>query len=219
MLAVGQPLTKPSDGVAILLVAGEELAFIGAMMFMAATFRRNARLNDPFTSVALSASLVGAALIVAGTVESLGALDWKVKAVAGAGLAGVLVAVVAAVRASRRLPHGDVEANVEAGGKSPEDVGKGDEGTDPAKPVEDGKDNQRSESGGQHRRVVGGQPPKPRGERGEASGITRPHWCGLARHALILPLCFLLGWLSRSAALRLLTAVLAKVRADRVSPD
>lgn len=215
MLAAAQTLTKPSDGVAILLVSGEELVFIGAMLFMAATFRRNARLKDPFTSFALTASVVGAALTVAGTVESLGALDWEVKAFAGAGLAGVLVAVAAAFRASRRLPHGDVEADVETGGQAPDDVGKCDEWSDPTKLVEDGKRDQGSERDRQQRSVERSQLRKPRDERGEASGITRPNWCRLARHALILPLCFVLGWLSRSAARRLLAAVLAKVRAER----
>jgi MFS family permease len=217
MLAAAQPLTKPPDGVAVLLIVGEELALIAAVTLMAANFQRNARLKVSFNSVAFSAGVVGATFIAIGTIESLGVLDGFVSAFALCGLVSALLAIAASFLLSRRFPPLDKESYENGGEKRPQEEGEGEacsEGAGATVLVQ--VDSQGYKAGPEEDAVIDRQTAKspPEGaERDFFRVLARPDWYRLARHVLILPLWLILSWLSRSAVRRLLAVVRAKVRA------
>jgi hypothetical protein len=92
-------VTKPSDLATGFLVTGVGVALIAAVCVMAASFQRNikAGIDGNFTRVAVSAAYVGAALVVVGTIQSLGKTDTTVTVVALTNLGVAVLAIAVAL--------------------------------------------------------------------------------------------------------------------------
>ncbi len=105
MFATVEYVTKPSDFATELLVTGVGFALIAAVCLMAANFQRNikAGIDADFTGVAVVVAYLGAALVVVGTILSLGKTDASVSIVAVANLAVAILAIIAALHAQRFL--------------------------------------------------------------------------------------------------------------------
>ena len=101
MLGAIEYVTKPSDFATGLLVTGVGCALIAAVCVMAASFQRNikAGIDGNFTKAAVLVAYVGAALVVVGTIQSLGKTDAVVTGVALANLGLAVLAIVAALHA------------------------------------------------------------------------------------------------------------------------
>jgi hypothetical protein len=96
-------VAKPSDFATGLLVTGVGFALIAAVSVMAATFQRNikAGINGDFTKAAVLVAYVGAALVVVGTIRSLGKTDTFVTDVALANLGLAILVIISALHAQR----------------------------------------------------------------------------------------------------------------------
>jgi hypothetical protein len=94
-------VTKPSDFATGLLVTGVGFALIAAMCLMAASFQRNVKagIDADFTRFAIVVAYLGAALVVVGTILSLGKTDATVTIVAVANLCLAVFAVIVALYA------------------------------------------------------------------------------------------------------------------------